>query len=240
MKMDKLHNCNFNNNYFLDDEDNFYDYLFFKFINKDSLDNTFHVKEVNKKEEFNNIYLNDNENKLSILCDVKNNCHSSTFDNCYCKIDQCNSFVFFNNELCIDHLDIELHDNNLDLQLNDNDIDLHYNNLDLQLNDNDIKLHDNNIEKQLYDIQSYDNKIEKHNNIDKNETVLNNNKIKKSFKKSKKIIKSNEKTIKKQMVREMIKVNICKSCREIHKKDCCKNYSRLNKSTKRIYNLVYI
>jgi hypothetical protein len=51
MKMDKLHNCNFNNNYFLDNEDNFYDYLFFKFINKDSLDNTFYVKEVNKKEE---------------------------------------------------------------------------------------------------------------------------------------------------------------------------------------------
>jgi hypothetical protein len=217
MKMDKLHNCNFNNNYFLDNEDNFYDYLFFKFINKDSLDNTFYVKEVNKKEEFGNIYLNDNENKLSILCDVKNNCHSSTFDNCYCKIDQCNSFVFFNNELCINHLDIQLNDDNLYIQL-----------------------HDNNIEKQLYDIQSYDNKIEKHNNIDKIETVLNNNKIKKSFKKSKKTIKSKEKTIKKQMVREMIKVNICKSCREIHKKDCCKNYSRLNKSTKRIYNFVYI
>jgi hypothetical protein len=209
MKMDKLHNCNFNNNYFLDNEDNFYDYLFLKFINKDSLDNTFHVKEVNKKYEFNNIYLNDNENKLPILCDVKNNCHSSTFDNCYCKIDQCNSFVFFNNELCINHYDIQLNDNNLDLQLND------------------IELHDNKIETVLNN-----NKISKQ---------LNDIKIKKSFKKLKKTInKSNEKTIKKQMVREMIKVNICKSCRENHKKDCCKNYSRLNKSTKRIYNLVYI
>jgi hypothetical protein len=96
------HKCNpFNMNDFLNNEDNYNDYLFFKFINKDAVDTSFTRYKTNYSiPTLSNEQEEVKDTSISISSFDEN---LPSFDEFYCKNNNCDSLAFFNNDYCTFH-----------------------------------------------------------------------------------------------------------------------------------------
>jgi len=117
------HKCNpFNMNDFLNNEDNYNDYLFFKFINKDAVDTNF----TRYKTSSNTISKPEINKSIQTLCDEpkETEISLSSFDELYCKNNNCDSLAFFNNDYCTFHSkEIETNNETNDM-LKENNVNL--------------------------------------------------------------------------------------------------------------------